>query len=76
MRVTVEYCGEWNYRPAALSLKAEIDKEPGIDTELVVGKGGVFNVTVDKELIFSKFKLFRFPEPGEIANIIKQRYKI
>jgi selenoprotein W-related protein len=35
--------------------------------------GGVFEVTYNGELIFSKKKLDRFPEQGEIIGLIDQR---
>jgi len=35
--------------------------------------GGVFEVTYNGELIFSKKKLDRFPEKGEIISLIDQR---
>ena len=35
--------------------------------------GGVFEVTYNGELIFSKKKLDRFPEQGEIISLINQR---
>ncbi len=41
------------------------------DVELIEGANGVFEVEVDNKLIFSKSKLRRFPEPGEIAKLIK-----
>jgi selT/selW/selH-like putative selenoprotein len=38
---------------------------------LIRGKDGVFEVTVDGRLVFSKRRLGRFPEPGEVATAIK-----
>ena len=35
--------------------------------------GGVFEVTVDGELLFSKKALRRHAEPGEIRELIAQR---
>ena len=35
--------------------------------------GGVFEVTYNGALIFSKQKLGRFPEKGEIISLINQR---
>jgi len=35
--------------------------------------GGLFEVSYDGELIFSKQKLDRFPEKGEIIGLIDQR---
>jgi selenoprotein W-related protein len=38
----------------------------GVEPELIKGRGGVFEVSVESQLIFSKKQLGRFPEPGEI----------
>jgi selenoprotein W-related protein len=50
----------------------EIKKSAGINAELVPGKGGVFNVTVDGKLIFSKDDVGRFPNPGEVSALLKK----
>jgi len=42
-----------------------------VDVELIAGSGGVFEVVVDGKQIFSKKKLGRFPEDGEILGLIK-----
>jgi selenoprotein W-related protein len=36
------------------------------EVELVKGIGGVFEITVDGKLVFSKKQLGRFPEDAEI----------
>ena len=41
--------------------------------ELIPSSGGVFEVTVDGELIFSKQALDRFPEHVEIFQEIDRR---
>ncbi|MBI5199418.1 MAG: hypothetical protein HZA09_05310 [Nitrospirae bacterium] len=46
-------------------------KEFGVDVELIEGSNGVFDVTVDGKLIFSKDKLYRFPDEGEITKLIR-----
>jgi selT/selW/selH-like putative selenoprotein len=38
----------------------------GAEVELVNGKNGVFEITVDGRLAFSKKRLGRFPEDAEI----------
>jgi selT/selW/selH-like putative selenoprotein len=48
-----------------------LQEEAGIEVELLAGSGGVFKVTADGREIFSKFKAKRFPEPGEIASLLK-----
>ena len=40
--------------------------------ELVAGSGGVFDVAADGLLIFSKKKLGRFPEDGEISELLME----
>ena len=35
--------------------------------------GGVFEVTVDGELIFSKRAVGRFPEPGEVEAVLSEK---
>jgi len=41
-----------------------------VDSELVASHGGVFEVSVDGKLFFSKKKLGRFPEEGEVLKLI------
>ena len=41
----------------------------GADVELVRSSGGVFEVTVDDRLVFSKKALGRFPEQGELKGL-------
>jgi selenoprotein W-related protein len=43
----------------------------GID--LIPSSKGRFEVTLDGDLIFSKAALGRHAEPGEIANIVRER---
>jgi len=52
-------------------LAAELEKDLGVGATLVAGSGGIFDVTVDGKLVFSKKKIGRFPEPGEILGILK-----
>ena len=43
--------------------------EYGADVELFKSGGGVFEVTVDDRLVFSKKALGRFPEQGELKGL-------
>lgn len=36
------------------------------------GDGGCFEVSVDGKLLFSKLKLERFPDPGEILGMVEK----
>ena len=46
--------------------------EFGEDVELIKGTDGVFEVTFDGELIYSKRAQGRFPEPGEVEGKLSQ----
>jgi len=53
---------------------AEIEGEyPNSDVRLIEGSGGVFEVTVDGDLVFSKKNLGRHAEPGEVLGLISGR---
>jgi len=50
-----------------------LDREFGTATELIKGRGGVFEVMVDGELVFSKAALGRFPDHDEVAVMLRGR---
>jgi selenoprotein W-related protein len=43
-----------------------------LDSQLTPGSGGVFDVTVDGKLIFSKKEVGRFPEVQEILGALEK----
>ncbi len=51
----------------------ELRKKYGVEPELVRSSGGVFEVTVGNELIFSKKKERRFPAPGEVEKALEPK---
>ena len=71
MKVSIEYCTSWGYLNQALSLRESIQSKFGVNAELIKGTGGVFEVTLNNSLIFSKDDLGRFPEDGEIEDLIE-----
>ena len=67
MKITIEYCHVWNYYPRAASLAEEIKRQiKDVNIEYIKSSGGVFEVLRDGNLIFSKRREGRFPEPSEI----------
>ena len=66
LKISIEYCVEWNYYPQASRLAAIIEDKYGIKVELIKSGGGVFEVRKDDELIFSKKRTNRFPVSMEI----------
>jgi len=49
-------------------LAAVIQQEYGIESELIEGKSGIFDVVVDGNLIYSKKETGRFPEDREVLE--------
>ncbi len=70
MKIKIEYCGVWNYEPQAASLAKAIEKKLGFKPQLIESGGGVFEVTVDDNNIFSKKETGRFPTVDEILESI------
>jgi selenoprotein W-related protein len=49
-----------------------LNRELGIESELIGSGGGVFEIEYGGQLVFSKKQLGRFPNDGEILNLIKK----
>jgi selT/selW/selH-like putative selenoprotein len=49
----------------------ELKKNLGAEIELIAGSNGIFDVTVDGKMIFSKFGQGRFPQTDEIISLIR-----
>jgi selenoprotein W-related protein len=75
-RVEIRYCTQcrWLLRAAwmAQELLTTFDTELG-EVALVPGTGGVFDVSLDGELIFSRKQAERFPESKELKQLIRDR---
>jgi selenoprotein W-related protein len=52
-------------------LAAELKKKLGMDSELIASHGGVFEISVDGKLVFSKQSQGRFPDDGEVVKLLK-----
>ena len=72
MQIKIFYCVVWNYEPKAVSLAAELKESFDTQVKLLSGKRGDFEVVVDGELVFSKKIMSRFPEEGEITQLVSQ----
>nr|WP_081857213.1 Rdx family protein [Tumebacillus flagellatus] len=62
--------------PRAVSLTDEVLKYfgPKIGSfTLLPSTGGVYEITFDGELIYSKKALGRFPEDGEVLELLRQK---
>ena len=72
MKIAIKYCAQWNYLPRASSLGDELKKNFGADIELVAGANGVFDVSLDGKMIYSKFEQGRFPQPDDIIKLVNE----
>jgi selT/selW/selH-like putative selenoprotein len=52
-------------------LRESIERQFGVKAELIKGTGGVFEIFVNDNLLFSKKKLERFPDENEIEDLIE-----
>ena len=65
MKISIEYCMEWNYEQRALSLRDDLVDEfyttfDEFNVELIESGGGVFEVWVNNALeVFSKRRIGR-----------------
>jgi selT/selW/selH-like putative selenoprotein len=59
----------------ASGLEAAIKQEFGLTAELEGGHGGVFDVRIDGQTVYSKHQTNRFPTNEEIFATIRARRK-
>jgi len=75
-RIEIEYCTQcrWLLRAAwmAQELLTTFEKEVG-EIALIPGKDAVFEVRLDREVIFSRKQQGRFPELKELKQLIRDR---
>ena len=54
-------------------MAAEIKSEyPDAQVKLIESSGGLFEVIIDGDLIFSKKQLDRHAEPGEVLDLLRE----
>ena len=51
-------------------MAADLNEKYGVEVRLIESGGGVFEVVVDGDLVFSKKELSRFPEHSEIHSAV------
>ena len=72
MKISIEYCAEWNYQPRALRVRDLVKEQFKTNIDLVASSGGVFEITVDDKLVFSKKKEDRFPTDNEFIELVRK----
>jgi selenoprotein W-related protein len=71
MKILIQYCEPCGYRPRAQQVAARLQQAASAEVELLKGSGGVFEVTVDGALKFSKKATGRFPTEAELDALAK-----
>jgi selenoprotein W-related protein len=75
-RVEISYCAQCRFVLRATWMAQELlmtfDTDLG-EVALVPGTGGVFEVRVDGQLVWSKKEQGRFPESKELKQLIRDR---
>lgn len=52
-------------------MASELKVSMGVQTRLVEGNRGIFDIKIDGNLIYSKAETHRFPDPGEVSSLIQ-----
>jgi selenoprotein W-related protein len=75
-RVEIEYCTQcrWLLRAAWLAQELLTTFQTTLgEVALVPGEGGIFDVRVDGQTIFSRSQHGRFPESKELKQLVRDR---
>lgn len=51
-------------------MAAELKNALKVESTLIPGGGGIFKITVDGRVVYSKAETGRFPKPGEAARAV------
>lgn len=75
-KIEIEYCTQcrWLLRAAWMAQELLTTFESDIErVSLVPGSGGIFEVRLNGETIFSRKEVSRFPESKELKQLIRDR---
>lgn len=72
-RITIEFCQPCNYEPKAASVALKIKEALGLLPELIASSGGVFEVSLDGELVYSKAASGEFPNTTKLIEELRAR---
>jgi len=76
-RLEIEYCTQcrWLLRAAWMAQELLTTFENGIgEVALIPGTGGIFEVRLDGEMIFSRKQEGRFPESKELKRMVRDPF--
>ena len=71
MKIHIEYCEKWNYHPDFVRVSKLIKlivPHVKIERNSTPPRSGAFEVCLNNELVYSKFKTGEFPQKSEIKS--------
>ena len=72
--VSITYCRVCGFRSRAAWLAQELlaaNEEDLAGVTLIPGRGGIFEVRIDDDLVFSHEQAGRFPEPRDLKDAVR-----
>lgn len=75
-KVEITFCAQCNFLLRAAWMAQELLSTFGTDLEAVAlkpGTGGIFEVRLNDELLFSRKQAGRFPESKELKQMVRDR---
>ena len=75
-RITITYCTQCRWLLRAAWMAQELLMTFGTDLQevaLAPGTGGIFEVHLNEELLFSRRQAGRFPESKELKQLVRDR---
>lgn len=57
-----------------MGLAGKIKEQMGIEPELIPGGGGIFDIEVEQDLVYSKFKTGTFPDEDQLVSDLASTY--
>ena len=74
--ISIEYCTSWSYLARAVALSRTLlnEHENNVsELTLIPSHGGVYEISLNGELVFSKKELDRYPEKGEVEALVLEK---
>ena len=71
MKIHIEFCEKWNYRPDFDRVSKQIKNimpNASIQGNNILPRSGAFEVTIDGTLVYSKLQTGNFPNMKDITN--------
>ncbi len=73
MDISIQYCGSWGYKPRAVSLAGKLKSNFDIEAQLIEGTGGIFDVKLGGNLVYSKHQTGSFPDEDELIASLREK---